>query len=224
MKTIAVITGDIVGSASIKEANREFLITSLKKTFKEISKVLLNTSKSPFEIYRGDSFQAEIEKPELSLLISLLIRAKIRSLMDANEPKKRSAKRNWDARIAIGIGSLAFNSGKTIESDGQAFQFSGMLIDGMKKTDSRLKILTPWEDVNSELEVSFSFADDVISQWSYFQAEAFYHYLLNEETQNSLAKIIHRSQPSARKRLVTGKVESIDKFLHRFTTLISSKL
>jgi hypothetical protein len=224
MNTFAVITGDIVSSTSIKNENREQLLKSLKVSFQEINKTFLKETKSPFEIFRGDSFQSVIKKPELSLLISFLIRAKLRSIGINKEEKKHSIKENWDARIAIGIGSIGFSTKKTIESDGQAFQFSGTTLDRIKKTEHRLKIQTPWQDVNSELEVSFSFADAIVSEWSIFQAEAFYLYLLQNETQKTLAELLNISQPSLRKRLVTGKIESIDLLRKRFENLISTKL
>lgn len=224
MDTIAVITGDIVSSASIESANRELFLKDLKASFKEINSVLLKEPILPFEIFRGDSFQAVIRKPQFALLVGMLVRAKLRSMNIGKDEKSHPVKESRDARIAIGIGSTGFTSGKIIESDGQAFQFSGKTLDLIKNTEYRLKIQTPWEDVNSELEVSFSFADAIISEWSVFQAEAFYLYLLKNETQISLAGIFKKSQPSIRKRLVTGKMESLDLFRKRFETLILSKI
>ncbi len=224
MNTIAVVTGDIVSSTSIKSENREQLLKALKASFGEINKSLLKEKKPPFEIFRGDSFQAVIRRPELSLIISLLIRAKLRSMPIFKTEKHHSVKENVDARISIGIGSVTFSTKKTIESDGQAFQFSGTTLDIITKTDQRLKIQTPWQDVNSELEVSFSFADAIISEWSIFQAEAFYLYLLQNETQQTLASLLNIKQPSLRKRLVTGKIESIDLLRNRFENLILSKI
>lgn len=224
MQNIAVITGDIVNSGLIRDFNRKMLLTKLKNTFREINDEILHESRSPFEIFRGDSFQAVIKKTELSLLVSMLIRAKLRSLIVDENEKRRPVRKNWDARIAIGIGEQDFTTRKIIESDGPAFQYSGTTLNTMHQTPRRLKIQTPWPDVNSELEVSFSFADEIISEWSVFQAEAFYLLLLTGNTQKAVAEMLNISGPALHFRLRSGKFESIELFKKRFESLISSKL
>ena len=108
----AVITGDLVKSGRIKDGDIEVVINSLKVTFDEISKELLDGSGN-FEIFRGDSFQGLIQKPELALLIAIIIRARLRTY----EPSlSLSGKKNTktilsaysDARVAIGIGKNRF--------------------------------------------------------------------------------------------------------------------
>lgn len=220
MNTFAVITGDIVRSASIQIDEREDLLGTLNESFDEINKNLLQNSASTFEIFRGDSFQAVIRKPELSLVVSLLIRARLRS----ENINKTDKKKSWDARLAIGIGSIEFSTGRTIESDGQAFLFSGRDLDNMKNTHNRLRIQTPWDDVNAEMKVSLSFADSVISSWSAYQAEVIYHYLLRNEKQKELAERLKISQPAIHNRLTTGGIDCIDLLRIRFENLISSKL
>ncbi len=220
MQKFAVITGDIVGSASIDIDERENLVRVLKESFGEINESIIKDVHSTFEIFRGDSFQAVLRKPELSLIVSILIRARLRS-ENVNIPVK---KKNWDARLAIGIGDIEFSTDKTVESDGQAFLFSGRDLDNMKNTGKRLRILTPWDEVNAEMNVSLAFADSVISNWSKYQAQVFYYYLLKNEKQKELAERIKISQPAIHQRLVTGNVECIDLLRIRFENLISSKL
>lgn len=220
MQKFAVITGDIVGSKSIDIDERENLLHVLKKSFDEINENVIKDHHSTFEIFRGDSFQAVLRKPELSLIVSILIRARLRS-ENANIPLK---KKNWDARLAIGIGDIQFNTNKTVESDGQAFLFSGRDLDNMKITGERFRIQTPWSEVNAEMKVSFAFADSVISHWSKYQAQVFYYYLLQNEKQKELAERFNISQPAIHKRLSTGNVECIDLLRIRFENLISSQL
>ena len=94
----------------------------------------------------------------------------------------------------------------------------------MKKTEQRLKIKTPWSEVNSELEVAFSFADSIVSDWSTFQAEAFYKYLLTNEKQKDISKSLKISNVALHLRLKSGKFESIELFKKRFENLILSKI
>ncbi len=216
----AVITGDIVKSENIKGSDRQMLIVELKKAFEEINSQFLHEKKLPFEIYRGDSFQALIKQPQEALEISLMLRAKIRSLT----PLQRENKTLWDTRLAIGIGSIDFFANRIIESDGEAFKFSGRILEKMKK-EERLKIHTPWNEVNEELKVACLFADTIINRWSVNQSEVIYRYLLKRETQQELARQFNISQPALRKRLVvSGNIESMDTFIIRYRNLIQSKL
>jgi len=73
-----VITGDLVESCRIKDADIEVVIKSLKDTFGEINHELLK-GKGTFEIFRGDSFQGLIPQPELALLVAIIIRARLRT-------------------------------------------------------------------------------------------------------------------------------------------------
>jgi len=220
MQKYAVITGDIVKSKNIKDFYRQTLIDALKNSFEEINAQLLQEKELPFEIYRGDSFQAVIKQTHFALEIGLMLRAKVRSLT------KFKGKDNayWDTRLAIGIGNIDFFADRIIESDGEAFRFSGNVLDKMKKAE-RLKIHTPWEEINNELTVECAFADAIINRWSVNQSEVIYRYLLKRETQKKLAERFNISQPALRKRLVvSGSIDSINVFINRYRNLIQSKL
>ncbi len=78
-----VITGDIIGSSAVK-GRRELLLSAMRKTFEEITLEFSAAVEKPFEIYRGDSFQTVIKQPGKALLISILIRAKLRNLAYKN--------------------------------------------------------------------------------------------------------------------------------------------
>ncbi len=218
MNTYAVITGDIVKSRNIKGNDRKRLIKSLKETFLEINSELLHEKKVHFEIFRCDSFQALIKKTHHSLKICFLLRAKIRSLTKGVENQYR------DARLSLGIGSVNYNAERIIESDGEAFRYSGIMLDKMKHNE-RLRIHTHDKEINEELKVECAFADTVVKRWSVKQSEVIYRYLLKNETQYELAKAFNISQPSLRKRLVvSGDIKPIDIFIKRFEKLFKPKI
>lgn len=217
----AVITGDIIGSSMIG-AGRKRLLFSLKKTFKEIMHEFPEVNEEPFEIFRGDSFQSVIKCPEKALLISILIRARLRSLTLSESAKFIENK--LDARIAIGVGKIDFKADKVIESDGEAFNFSGKLLDEIAKSEQNLKIKTPWQDTNGELEAECYFIDTIINKWTMEQAEAAYLKLLKNETQQVMAKKLKISQPAVRKRIISANLKSVEIFIKRFENLIASKL
>ena len=216
----SVITGDIIGSSTVG-TKREQLLSSLKETFNEITLELPGVIEKPFEIFRGDSFQSVVIQSGKSLLISILIRAKLRSLVPI---RLKSVENTLDARIAVGIGKIGFKADKVIESDGEAFNFSGKLLDEITKDGQNLKIRTPWQDVNSELDVECYFIDTIINKWTMEQAEAVYLKLLNNETQQVIAKKLEISQPAVRKRIIGANLRSVELFIERFENLIASKL
>lgn len=221
MEDIAVITGDIIDSTKIPLEKREHILNELKSSFVDINDTLLKGDKNPFEIYRGDSFQAVIVKPELSLLVGILIRSKLRSLtFDSKTETKRQFINNCDARISIGIGSLDYRGAQIIESDGKAFQYSGRLIESMKRTGSNLSMQTPWENLNEEMNVSLAFTSYVISRWTQKQAETIYMYLLYKESQTELATKLKVSQPMIHRRLDMGQISTIELLLNRFQRII----
>ncbi len=218
----SVITGDIIGSTTVG-SSRNKLLSSLKKTFKDIAFQLPGAIEKQFEIFRGDSFQSVIKEPEKSLLISILLRSRLRSL-ELTGTKTKSVENKLDARIAIGIGAIGFKSNKVIESDGEAFNFSGRLLDEITGNKQNLKIKTPWKDVNDELEVECYFINTIIKKWTMEQAEAAYIKLLKNETQQIIAKKLKISQPAVRKRIMSANLNSIELFIERFENLVAAKL
>lgn len=222
----AVLTGDLVASRRINDTDIEKVIKSLKDSFDEINRQLLNGN-GTFEIFRGDSFQALIPQPELALLVAIIIRARLRtytpsfSLLPHHKTDKPILYAYSDARIAIGVGTIRYHAGRITESQGEAFQKSGHSFDALQKENERLAIETPWDNVNNELAVGCKLADALISKWTASTAEAMYHHLLFGTSQKELATQFDITQPGVHKRLVTyGNINSIQAFLSRYHELI----
>lgn len=226
----AVITGDIVKSRKIAPEDIDGVINSLKGVFRLINDRLLN-NKGAFEIFRGDSFQGIIPYTEKALLVSLIIRAHLRSFIPS-ERKSASTRLDKpiqnaysDSRVSLGIGNISYRAEKVIESQGEAFEKSGHLFDRLKKDDERLGIATPWPDIDREFEVECKLADAVIDRWTPNTAEAVFHYLLYNKNQNELAAVFKISQPALRKRLiVVGNINSINSFISRYEQLIYDRI
>ena len=70
--TVAVITGDIINSRAKKDS-RDWL--------EPLKKALATLGESPrqWQIYRGDSFQLRLDKPEYALDIAVWLKAVVRS-------------------------------------------------------------------------------------------------------------------------------------------------
>lgn len=169
-----VITGDLVNSTNIAIEWRQSVVDALNTCATDFSPL----TPIKLEIYRGDSFQVVVDKPEHTLVVAVALRAKLR----ASTPEKME---NWDARVSVGIGEVSFESDNIVTSDGEAFRLSGRSFDALGK--KKLTIATPWSDYNNSMELVTRFADDVITSWTVKQAKVIYHSLLFPKTQKDMA-------------------------------------
>ena len=207
-----VITADVVGSTQIKIEDRGTLPALLRELIREIAQCRPEL-KLQVDIFRGDSFQVWVEKPECAPLVALLLRAGLR--MSA----LRAGEQQLDARISVGIGDVAYRDATVSQSDGEAFVLSGRGFDQLGK-QQRLMVQTPSETTNEELRVETAFVDDIVSNWSALHSKIMYQALLYETSQGELAEKNGTSQQNVRKRLEKAKVKLIRMYLDRVASLI----
>lgn len=213
-KLYAVLTGDIVGSSKLKASQRSHLLSVFKSTFNTIENILPGRVRAPFEIHRGDSFQGVLSKPEDALRVVIVIRTSLRYGF-----KTKQRRNVLDARIAVGIGPIDFlPSGRGSEGDGEAFRRSGPILDKMKG-DQRLLIRTPWQEINSELDIECALLDALVNRWSAEQAQAI-HGQIRNLTQEQLAKEFGISQPAVRQRLKSAGSWAVEELCCRYERLI----
>jgi len=221
MEYKAVITGDIVHSRRIEEMS--LLLAELKNAVGETSDYLQTVIK--LEIYRGDSFQMLVDKPEEAMKIAVLIRAVLKSkTVHKTTQGNLSLDKLWDARVAIGIGSIDMEAAKVVESTGEAFQLSGNQLDSIKKTPNRLSFKSCWNDLNSQYQIITKLSDTIINRWTNYSAEVAYRYLLYGETQQQMAKALNISQPAIHRRLLTANIDAIEEMLNYIKQTIKTKL
>ncbi|MCE5226757.1 MAG: SatD family protein [Porphyromonadaceae bacterium] len=206
-----IITGDIIDSTSIPIEHRKDLLTAISV----ISEELQVFSPLKCEIYRGDSFQIVVNRPEMAMLIAILLRAGLKSRI----PK--GSKQNWDARIAVGIGEMEFISDSILVSDGEAFRLSGREFDELGKRN--LAVRTRWEDANEELKISTAFADDIITNWTSSQSLVIYMSLAYQMTQKEIADKLGQSSQNISKLSNVAKEKLIRTYINRCTQIIMNK-
>lgn len=212
MKIGAIITGDIVDSTKMVAEERNSMLRMLQS----LPDLLLPLTKIDLEIFRGDSFQIRIGHPVDSLTAAIAIRAHIRSYKFAEH------NRQWDARLAIGIGRVEYENGRLATSDGEAYRASGRGLDSIGK--NRLTIETPWKDVNKELRVSTAFADDIITGWTQSQSRVMFQSLTTDLSHAEIGEIIGISRQMVDKALKAGKEDLMNLYLNRFAELIKERL
>lgn len=212
MKIGAIITGDIVDSTKMIAEERNSMLCMLQ-TLPELLSAL---TKIELEIFRGDSFQVRVENPVNSLKVALAIRAHIRSF------KFAEYNRQWDARLAIGIGTMEYENVTLATSDGEAYRASGRALDVIGK--SRLKIGTPWEEVNKELHVSTAFADDIVSGWTQSQSRIMFQSLTTDRSHAEIGHLLGITRQTVDKALKVGKEDLMNLYIKRFKELIIEKI
>ncbi len=205
----AVITGDIINSTAIPIGQRAFLLQLLDKIIRDLG----HLCSLRYEMFRGDSFQILVDKEELALHIAVLVRAGLRM----NTPKE--ANEIWDARVAIGVGSVDFISDNIITSDGEAFHYSGRALEELGKNN--LVVKTRWKNVNEELKVSTMFADDIISNWTPTQSFVIYQSLAFQKNQKEIAKLQKKSSQNISKISLLAKEKLIRLYINRYYDLIT---
>lgn len=208
---IGIITGDIISSTLVAPKYRQQLLDTIKYA----ASYCTNLSPLKYEIFRGDSFQFIIDKPEQALLIGIILRACLRKATPCESLKI------WDARIAIGIGTVSYLSEEVVTSDGEAFQLSGRGFDNLGKKN--LGIYTRWNDVNEEFDISTDFADDIISSWTPTQAEVFVKSVGEGLTQTEIATKLGKTKQTVNKIFASSKVNMIRRYIDRFHHIINIK-
>jgi len=239
-KIYAVLTGDLIGSSRFRIQQREEILSNLKDSFQEISPDIIA---SPFVVFRGDSFQGVLARPEEALKATLIIRASLLS-------KFKGKRARLDARIAIGIGTIDYLPKDQVgEGDGEAFRNSGPELDKIKKKEQNLVVRTPWTEINEELGIECALLDVLIQRWTKEQAEAILFQIQeliflkmaimahdvghatarediqrSKQTQEGIAKILKISQSALSQRLKTGGYWAVEVFLERFKEIIRNKV
>lgn len=199
-KQIAVITGDIVNSSVLDEAQKIFIQNGIEQFQHE--GILLRP-----RFYRGDSFQLAA-KPMVALLLALKFRMEVRRKNEAA-----------DLRTSIGIGEVSSWNEDVLLADGPAFVLSGKNLDSLKNKNLNIIIVTGNKELDKELETYCYMADVLLKNLSSVQANMLY-YRLNSLSQERVGEILQISQPSVSKTLKAANWKVIEKFLERYEQII----
>lgn len=208
---VAVISGDIVGSRQIND--KEFLHAAIAKSLEELNLRFGAYS----ETFRGDAFQILFPSPEKVILAAVMLRSWLISF-------STSKKHPLDARLGVGIGQMDYWSEQVGQCDGPGFVLSGKALDELTGSHDRLKILTFDTNLNSRLALNTRFADNLISGWSHYSAEVVKLNLVHTGTQQELAEIMGKTQPTINKRLTTARSDLIEAYIDFAQNVIDKRM
>jgi SatD family (SatD) len=187
---VAVITGDIINSKKVNP----------KKWLKPLKKELADIGITPkfWEIYRGDSFQVLLNKPENALQTTIKIKSALKSIRDV------------DARMAVGLGDITYNAPKITESNGSAFVHSGEKFEMLNKQKQNLAIKSDWTDFDSEMNLFLKLALIAMDNWTVNAAEIVNTALANPgKLQEELGKLLGIKQNAISNRLKRAYFDEI---------------
>jgi len=210
---IAVITGDIIASRSLK--NQSIWLHPLEKFLSTIG-----DSPKDWEIFRGDSFQIEIPQPEDALVVALQIKSLLKSLHTGKSDKLKS---DLDVRMAIGIGEKQYSSDQVSHNNGSAYINSGEAFDTLKKGRSTLKLSSGKKEFDEPWNIQLGFAANAISSWTIATAELMGILLENPKmTQQEIGKMLGIKQSSVSDRYRGAHLEDFLRLEEYYRKMIST--
>lgn len=188
----SIIIGDIINSRTLP--TKTWLIP--------LNQFLDNQGKKPkdWEIFRGDQFQLEIKNPEEALLISIQIKALMKSL-------------KLDVRMSIGLGDKTHKAKKISESNGSAFIYSGEVFEKLKKEKSTLSIKSGNEIFDYEMNLMLRFALTIMDNWLPQSSEFVLVAIKNQSlSQEQIGEILNINQAAVSRRKSRSQLDLIMEF------------
>ncbi|MGO4742409.1 SatD family protein [Serratia quinivorans] len=188
---VSVITGDLVNSRQLDTTS---YISGLNALLSQLQQTKLIQR---FEIFRGDAFQA-LAAPQSGLLLAVYIRIALKA-MDS---------RQWDARIAVGLGS----SQEEATGYGSAFVNSGQALDGLMK-NCRLALKNDNDRTNAIVSDLLPMLDHVVSRLSQTEARIVQARIF-AATNQEVAEKLQKAASTVSATLKRAAYEEIMRFIH----------
>ncbi len=184
-----VITGDIIDS---KKVQASLWLEPLKA---ELG--LVGMQPRDWEIFRGDSFQLEVD-PVKALGTAIRIKAAIRRV------------KQIDVRLAIGIGEKTHVSERITESNGSAFIYSGELFERLEREKLNLAVSSPDPEFDRDINLMLRLALTIMDNWKAGSAEMVWMGLrFPEKSQRELGEQLHIRQNAVSGRLKRARFAEI---------------
>jgi hypothetical protein len=207
----AVVSGELAPGSRVSDEQFSKIPDLIRASFQAVNRLVAGSGKLSYEIIRMDEFLGLSESPLNCIRSVIMLFAAFRFL------SHKELKERLDLKICVGIGPVEFAQDHLRESDGTAFRTA---TDGnaKMKRNQRIRIITTNKDLNEEFELSCSFMDIMIHDWSDEQAEAMFLNLTGKN-QMEISQMLGISQPAVNRRLKAAHFDTIHKFINRFEHL-----
>ncbi|MDT3696799.1 MAG: SatD family protein [Ignavibacterium sp.] len=207
-KLYSVITGDIIKSSKLSIEMHKKLVKVLRNCSREVLKVFPGALKYEPELFRGDSWQLLIQKPEKALSIALFYRAYLKANLMVNK---------IDARMAVSVGTVDY-----IESSvgvGDAYKISGKALD--KKGKRKIKFVSEILKNPEVIDLIIYNSDFISSRWTRNQSKIIL-LALQDYDQNKIALKLKISQQAVSKQLDSAGWNIISNNIEFFISVLLS--
>ncbi len=207
MNIYGVVTGDIKNFTRLSDQKRSKLVSDTEQLLRSMVKQPLDAA-----IFRGDSYQFIVNDINEVLNKCIRLICWFRMNSDMHSPFRLGT------RLSIGIGEIAYLGKNVLDSDGEAFHFSGRNFDKMDKEE--VVRLTTFDEVkNNTYQVILMYINMIASGWTISQAETIYQLLsMEDSTQDKIAKELKMSQPAVAKSLRAARWKEVEKGINYINT------
>lgn len=204
----AVITGDITNFTKLDSKHRQTLIEETESLLR--SWVVKPTDA---QVFRGDSYQLIVDDIDGAIKKSIQLLCWFK--MHSDEPNNIQL----SSRISVGIGKIDYKGNTVLDSDGEAFHWSGRYFDKMAP-DELLTIKTNDEETDQQIAIILNFINLLIRQWTVNQAEVVYM-ACQGYTQSKMAEQLGINQSAVNNRLKVAKWKEIEKGINYISKLVT---
>jgi len=211
MRTTCVITGDLVSSSELSDADYQKRIEALTSSFKELRSIV----DLRYQLFRGDSFQIEVREAEEAARVAILIRL----MLKAQFPKKGEA----DVRVTAALAKTQSKALKLGAESSLAHRMSGLKLEELRS--ERLFLVSENSGFNERVALLTRFCDALITDLTSKQSQVLSLYLLNPKVkQAELAEKEGVSAVNISKTLTSSHYKLISDYAQEVRSLVKRLL
>lgn len=202
MKTIAIITADIINS---RGHNTAVWINRLKSFL-----IQWGDTPSTWEIYRGDEIQLRLPIKQ-ALFAAIQLKALVKSI------------KGLDIRMGIGVGDETYIGAGISESNGTAYQRSGRTLEVLKENKVTLMFASSDDKYNKTMNLMLKLASDFMDDWSPVSAEMVFLSLSSPNvSQQNLAEQLNIKQSAVSQRMKRARLNLVEDLLRYYEETIKA--
>ena len=210
----AVVAGELAPGARISDEKFSKIPDIIRASFQAVNRMAAEYGRLKYEIIRMDEFLALSDDPVHSIRSVVMLFSVFRFLSNKELEEK------LELRMCEGIGPVEYAQDHLRESDGTAFRIAMEGIGKMKR-NQRITVISGDKSLNAEMELTCSFMDILIHEWSDEQAEAMFLNLTGKN-QIEISQMLGISQPAVNRRLKAAHFDAANKFINRYEKLLKS--
>ncbi len=208
---IAVLTGDIVNSTQMSNAQYQATLTELKQLIDDIQ----NTGYAAGEVYRGDAFQIQFSDPVVALKESLLLKIALQSSAVSDKP--------IHCTLSLAYGNADKIATRPSESSGPVFVASGHGLDNNQSNEFSLVIKN--NPINNELGLLTKLINHQLNRLTKSQAQLLYQYIKSDFSEHKhLAKITNTTRQNISNRLNNIGASLVKEYINTVNYRVSESL